>query len=1194
MGFSTTVSMALGMIVGWGILSPISKLSGWAPGPVGDMTNGARGWILWTSLAIMCSDSLVSLMKDSKPVEIVVDVDESKPLDMYRRPRTPAGFHQQLPAFGRTWSVQTPPTMAYVVVGPVVRGKFDVEKSLALGVPVNRRSWLTDGKSIVVKVKEGDEVVERVVKPEDCIGSSELLGHRSRQRSRFFLDVPSPEYIPSLVSSFQTSPFYAKFRSWLPEDMAKYTVRPVFHLCGAGVLEDARYVEFMNGFPATTQYIISSRVYGRDTVTFTTASFNQLPANGERVLLLNADIAMGDTGVRRALLRALSAEFGSGTYHAGNVAFVGTHQHSGVGGYLENLLPQLTALGISNQSFNAIVDGSVLATRRAHASLAPGTLSLGAGRVEQGSRNRSPTAYLANPAAERAKYASNGGENGGQEWNMSVLRFDSSTNKVDGRGFLSFFAVHGTSVYENNTLFSGDNKGMAACLYETFVEPNAMPGNTACVAGETVRAKLISERILGEDAHVVVAGPANTYSHYIATPEEYTVQRYEGASTLYGPHTLDAYLDRYARLVPFLADGDLDAAGTYRIRYFGDSKAAFGGKITLFEGVSGEFHDCAWNASCIGTFFCPWVYTAELDKLLVEIYIDFVFLAVVRKAPKGELTGSLERAQMLVMQKCAAAQRRLQGRTELAAPTQVDIFDHGDSDSEASESEDEAIPTARAAAPKKSAWKPQVLPPDDHGRRLFCERLRATVQHFFWDENSCPGLEYYLLEDTRVLKYVSLHPLLATAWLPAIHESGLGLSLHQLTKAASPARRQRADVALSWRVHDWEIAFGAILQRFMDADTMSKATTGVESPKAVPNNVQKFKPKELLLYLGRNINLMALTANPLAALTFAGQDHFAHHWDAWLKETMREAPGIPFDETWDPFAMYRDIVRNPLFRQDDRLRSLGCHDDFIHILQLTSKFRDNSDTIHKETFSHPTLFTMGELDELAALFAPFAIGHDPASESSAAPKATFEDAKRARSDSVQDPAEHFAKRIKTHARNIALAAQTHLGQAPAATTSNKPERQSTSSPFCARDDATGRTVYVAPDTQAHDGGFDAPAGLTGCSICTHLRPREHCLRILYVDSHDVAHLNGCAVTEAPIHDQLPSLKKDIEVKYVHPQDLPPLETIRGRPEILLGRGCGTDTTLIVDRQTLHLASFPGFYFAVILILLGWRYTIQCL
>ncbi len=50
------------MLVGWGILSPLSKHYDWAPGPVGDMTTGARGWILWTSLAIMSSDSLVALI----------------------------------------------------------------------------------------------------------------------------------------------------------------------------------------------------------------------------------------------------------------------------------------------------------------------------------------------------------------------------------------------------------------------------------------------------------------------------------------------------------------------------------------------------------------------------------------------------------------------------------------------------------------------------------------------------------------------------------------------------------------------------------------------------------------------------------------------------------------------------------------------------------------------------------------------------------------------------------------------------------------------------------------------------------------------------------------------------------------------------------------------------------------------------
>ncbi|KIK97777.1 hypothetical protein PAXRUDRAFT_135640 [Paxillus rubicundulus Ve08.2h10] len=62
MGFPTTLSMNLGMLVGWGVLSPLSRSSGWAPGPVGDMSNGARGWILWVSLAIMCTDSFVSLL----------------------------------------------------------------------------------------------------------------------------------------------------------------------------------------------------------------------------------------------------------------------------------------------------------------------------------------------------------------------------------------------------------------------------------------------------------------------------------------------------------------------------------------------------------------------------------------------------------------------------------------------------------------------------------------------------------------------------------------------------------------------------------------------------------------------------------------------------------------------------------------------------------------------------------------------------------------------------------------------------------------------------------------------------------------------------------------------------------------------------------------------------------------------------
>ncbi|KAJ7039381.1 Neutral/alkaline nonlysosomal ceramidase [Mycena alexandri] len=478
-----------------------------------------------------------------------------------------------------------------------------------------------------------------------------------------------------------------------------------------------------------------------------------------RVVFINADIAMGDSGIRRGVLAGLAAKYGT-LYTAQNFALSSTHQHSGVGGYLENLLPQITSLGFVPQTYNAIVEGVLLAVDRAHNSLQTGTLSIGNQTVVGGNINRSPTAYLANPAAERAMYVDEGGD---QDKIMSLLSFGS-------RGFLSWFPVHGTSIYENNTLVSSDNKGMAAYLYESSVEPAAMPGNQTFVAGfaqanvgdtspntlgafcespgepydgqpcqansstcggtveqchgrgpgftldalgfhsnamiaqvqvdaakslmgaklapitgsvrsvhiyldmanhtfvlpngtqaqtcpaamgfsfaggttdgpgsfdfvqgdnsttqnplweivksfitpipsaaqtacqfpkpillntgyatlpyawspstvdiqmlkvgnlvilvipgelttmagrrlrAAVRTALIAKGIIDNSAYVVVAGPANTYAHYITTREEYAVQRYEGASTIFGPYTLEAYIDKYTSLVPFLAD----------------------------------------------------------------------------------------------------------------------------------------------------------------------------------------------------------------------------------------------------------------------------------------------------------------------------------------------------------------------------------------------------------------------------------------------------------------------------------------------------------------------------------------------------------------------------------------------------------------------------------------------------------------
>lgn len=61
MGPATTLHMLLGAAVGWGILSPLAKSKGWAPGPVSNWESGSKGWIVWVSLAIMLADSVVSL-----------------------------------------------------------------------------------------------------------------------------------------------------------------------------------------------------------------------------------------------------------------------------------------------------------------------------------------------------------------------------------------------------------------------------------------------------------------------------------------------------------------------------------------------------------------------------------------------------------------------------------------------------------------------------------------------------------------------------------------------------------------------------------------------------------------------------------------------------------------------------------------------------------------------------------------------------------------------------------------------------------------------------------------------------------------------------------------------------------------------------------------------------------------------------
>jgi neutral ceramidase len=76
----------------------------------------------------------------------------------------------------------------------------------------------------------------------------------------------------------------------------------------------------------------------------------------------------------------------------------------------------------------------------------------------------------------------------------------------------------------------------------------AHPGEMTTMAGRRMRKTILD--ILGGDGikHAVVATYAGAFSSYTTTREEYAMQHYEGASTLYGPWTLAAYQQENAKL----------------------------------------------------------------------------------------------------------------------------------------------------------------------------------------------------------------------------------------------------------------------------------------------------------------------------------------------------------------------------------------------------------------------------------------------------------------------------------------------------------------------------------------------------------------------------------------------------------------------------------------------------------------------
>ncbi|MGW0035181.1 neutral/alkaline ceramidase [Gordonia sp. NPDC003376] len=179
-------------------------------------------------------------------------------------------------------------------------------------------------------------------------------------------------------------------------------------------------------------------------------------ATGKRVVFVNADLAIIFESHRVGVVKALRQRFGN-LYSEDNVNLNATHNHNSCGGTAWDYAYVLAALGHRENSYRAEVDGIVDAIVAAHESLAPGTLEIGHTELHDASANRSLEAFQKNPDADRNHFPQH------IDPQVTALRLRQGGTTI---GEITWFATHGTSLTDANTLISTDNKGYASYLAE--------------------------------------------------------------------------------------------------------------------------------------------------------------------------------------------------------------------------------------------------------------------------------------------------------------------------------------------------------------------------------------------------------------------------------------------------------------------------------------------------------------------------------------------------------------------------------------------------------------------------------------------------------------------------------------------------------------------------------------------------------
>jgi neutral ceramidase len=187
---------------------------------------------------------------------------------------------------------------------------------------------------------------------------------------------------------------------------------------------------------------------------------------GKICAFVSADIQSGTLMLLRTVVEKLEAEL-PGVFSIDNVGISGQHTHSNTAGYFQYALFQVTSFGADEEVLRIFSDGVTESIVNAYKTRQSASILANAGELlgdVDTAVNRSPSAYLNNPAEERARYEYD------HDKLMTMFRFVGEDG--DDMGMLNFYATHNQNVNNTNRLINADSKGYASILAEKAYNPD--------------------------------------------------------------------------------------------------------------------------------------------------------------------------------------------------------------------------------------------------------------------------------------------------------------------------------------------------------------------------------------------------------------------------------------------------------------------------------------------------------------------------------------------------------------------------------------------------------------------------------------------------------------------------------------------------------------------------------------------------